>query len=371
MAAGKGKVIGIALVGVGAIAAFGFSGSAHAAVAEPEEKKKPAPSKAKVSRVTLAVKYAKVFGVPVSLVLAAISVGRMSLKTAKDIWPKAGAKIGKEWDGTAQGLKDDAISIGLSAYYLGLWWKRYRKNPRQWILSGYAYILGPGRVRKILPNDAGTLPKSLPADFARVKASFAKALTKPEVKKALAQEGKTPAISGAAGTASQPLSGKALAKTIPAETTGYGARKMFGEMTRALSNAYSTLQSYDPSAIAQRSGLDAGSVKAARDYLDSTNAMLGKYYAQMPESSDRLTTDQLTKLKTAVSTSSTAIKTVNDLFGTSWAMELTREIAKAAVAVPKQILHGAAEAVGLDKTSAAIAVAGIIGAGVLVLAIKK
>ncbi|MDD5551333.1 MAG: hypothetical protein PHS34_08740 [Candidatus Omnitrophica bacterium] len=364
MSAAKGKAVAVALVGVGAIAAFGFSGSAHAA--EPEEKKKPAPSKAKVSRVTLAVKYAKVFGVPASLVLAAISVGRMSLKTAKDIWPKAAAKIGKTWDGTAQGLKDDAISIGLSAYYLGLWWKRYKKNPRQWILAGYAYILGPGRVRKVLPNDAGTLPKPLPADFVRVKASFAKALTKPEVKKALAQEKRTPALSGAA-----PLYGKALANTIPAETTGYGARKMFGEMTQALANAYSTLQSYDPNRIAERSGIDAGSVKAARDYLDSTNAMLAKYYKQMPESSNKLTADQLNKLKVAASTSSVAVKTVNDLFGTSWAMELTKEIGKAAVEVPKQVLHGAAEAVGLDKTSAAIAVAGIIGAGVLVLAIKK
>lgn len=366
MSAAKGKAVAVALVGVGAIAAFGFSGSAHASEAEPEEKKKPAPSKAKVSRVTLAVKYAKVFGVPASLVLAAISVGRMSLKTAKDIWPKAGPKIGKTWDGTAEGLKDDAISIGLSAYYLGLWWKRYKKNPRQWILSGYAYILGPGRVRKVLPNDAGALPKPLPADFARVKASFAKALTKAEVKNAVKQEGKAPSIAGAA-----PLSGKALANTIPAETTGYGARKMFGEMTQALANAYSTLQNYDPNKTAQRTGLDAGSVKAARDYLDSTNTMLAKYYKQMPESSDKLTADQLKKLKVAVSTSSTAVKTVNDLFGTSWAMELTKEIGKAAVEVPKQILHGAAEAVGLDKTSAAIAVAGIIGAGVLVLAIKK
>ena len=187
----------------------------------------------------------------------------------------------------------------------------------------------------------------------------------------MAQEGKAPALAGAAGTASQPLSGKALAASIPATTTGYGARKMFGEMTQALGNAYGTLKNYDPNGIAQKSGIDAGSVKAAKDYLDSTNTMLAKYYKQMPASSDPLTADQLKKLKVAASTSSVAIKTVNDLFGTSWAMELSMEIAKAAVDVPKQILHGAAEAVGLDKTSAAIAVAGIIGAGILVLAIKK
>lgn len=366
MSVAKGKAVAVALVGVGAIAAFGFSGSAHAAESEAEPEKKAAPSKAKVSRVTLAVKYAKIFGVPASLVLAAISVGRMSLKTAKDIWPQAQAKIGKSWDGTAEGLKDDAIRIGLSAYYLGLWWRRYKQNPRQWILSGYAYILGPGRVRKVMPDDAGTLPKPLPADFVKVKAAFAKALTKTEVKNAVAQEGKSPALAGA-----EPLTGKALAKTISEDTTGYDARKMFGEMSQAVANAYGTLQTYDPHKTAQRTGLDAGSVKAARNYLDSTNTMLAKYYKDMPESSDKLTAVQLKKLKTAVSTSSVAVKTVNDLFGTSWAMELTKEIGKAAVEVPSEILHGAAKAIGLDKTSAAIAVAGIIGAGILVLAIKK
>jgi hypothetical protein len=369
MSAAKGKAIAVALFGVGAAAAIGFSGSAHAAEADAEPEKKSTPSKAKVSRVTLAVKYAKVFGVPTSLVLAAIAVGKMSLKTATDIWPKAQAKIGATWDGTTEGLKDDTIRIGLSAYYLGLWWRRYKKNPRQWILSGYAYILGPGRLRKVMPDDTGTLPKPLPADFARVKAAFAKALTKTEVKNAVTQEGKAPALAGAA--AATPLTGKALANTIPTTTTGYGARKMFGEMTQAVSNAYGTLETYDPHKTAQRTGLDAGSVKAAKNYLTSTTAMLAKYYKDMPESSDVLTASQLKKLKTAASTSSVAVKTVNDLFGTSWAMELTHEIATAAVEVPKAILHGAAEAVGLDKTSAAIVVAGVIGAGILILAIKK
>ncbi len=354
----KGKAVAFALVGAGALAAFTLGGSAHAA--EPEPKK--APTKAKISRVTLAVKFAKLFGVPASLVLAAIAVGRMSLKTAKDIWPKAGAKIGKPWDGTAEGLKDDAISIGLSAYYLSLWWKRYKKNPRQWILSGYAYILGPGRLRKVLPNDNGALPKPLPADFTRVKNAFAKALTRSEVKNAIAQEGKVPALGGAA-----PLTGKALANTIPSTVTGHQARQMFGKMTQALQGAYVTLQNYDASGIAQTTKIDAGSIKAARSYLDSTNTMLGKYFPNMPASNNPLTAEQLKQLKLCVSSASTAVKTVDDMFSTTWLAELFAEIQDAA----KGIVKKAGDTLGLDKTSAAIAVAGILGAGFLVLAIKK
>lgn len=379
----QGKALAVALVGAGAIAAFAFQGSAHAEPAE-EPKKKP---KGKVNRLTLSLKYAKLFGVPASLVLAttyaqsknnakayransrggAWGYGQMTLATAKEMWPMVKGKIAKTWDGTGKGLLDPEINLTLTAHYLGMWWKRYKANRLGWILSAYAYILGPGRVRQIMPKDSGKLPKTLPADFARVKSAYAQALGTSEVKKAVAQDKTKTALSGAEG----PLYGKALANTIPATTTGYGARKMFGEMVQALKNAYGTLQTYDPNKTAQRSGLDAGSVKKAREYLDSTNATLAKYYKDMPESSAKLTAQQLKELKASASISSAAVKTVNDLFGTSWAMELTREIGKAAVAVPKAVIHGAAEAIGLDKTSAAIAVVGIAAVGVLVLAIKK
>ena len=213
-----------------------------------------------------------------------------------------------------------------------------------------------------MPKDNGNLPKPLPADFARVRAAYVKALATAEVKKAVAQEGKAPTTSGEA-----PLTGKALANTIPDTTTGYQARSMFGNMTKALSNAYVTLQNYDPSGFAAATKLDAGSIKAARDYLDSTNKTLAKYYPKMPESNNALTAEQLKQLKLCVSTASTAAKTVDDMFSTSWFSELATEIQGAA----KGIIHKAADTVGLDKTSTAIAVAGVFGVGFLVLAMKK
>jgi hypothetical protein len=356
----NGKMVAVALVGVGALAAFTMGGTAHASETEPTKPKAKVPA-AKVSRVTLAAKYARIYGVPTSLVLASIAVGKMSLATGKDIYPKAKAKLGKAWDGTAEGLRDDAISIGLSAYYLSLWWKRYRKNPRQWILSGYAYILGPGRVRRVLPNDAGTLPKPLPADFVRVKTAFAKAMTRTEVKNALKGEGNTPALGA------DILVGKKLAATIPATTTGYQARALFGKMTGLVSNAYVTLSRYDASGLAQGTKLDAGSVKAARDYLNNTNATLKKYYAFMPESSAQLTAKQLEQLRLSVSTSSVAVDYIDKNFGTSFLSELATSIKDAGVAIVKK----AADTVGMDKTGMAIAAAGIIGVAVLVLAVKK
>lgn len=356
--ASKGKIVGVALVGVGALAALTMSGSARAAEAEPSKPKAKAPVKS--SRVVLAAKYAKIFGVPLSLVLAATAVGKMSLKTAKDIYPKAKGKLGKAWDGTAAGLSDPAISIGLSAYYLSLWWRRYAKNPRRWILSGYAYYLGPGRVRKVVPNDAGALPKPLPADFVRTKSAFAKALTRAEVKAAVKAEGATPTLGAA-------LVGKKLAVTIPATTTGYQARALFGKMAGLVSSAYVTLQRYDAGGLAQKSGIDAGSVKAARDYLDNTNATLKKYYAFMPESSAQLTAKQLEQLRLSVSTSSVAVDYIDKNFGTSFLSELATSIKDAG----KEIIKKAADTVGLDKTGAAIAVAGIVGVGFLVIALKK
>ena len=83
------------------------------------------------------------------------------------------------------------------------------------------------------------------------------------------------------------LYGKALAKQVPAATTGNQARAMFGLMTASLANAYGTLSSYGPSTTTEvlapalalaYQAIDADSVKAAQDYLDSTNAMLAGYY---------------------------------------------------------------------------------------------
>ena len=361
-----------------AVAALAGGGVAHAAEAPEEPKPKPKPVDS--SRVALAKKFAKVWNVPVSLVLATIyaqwgnkvnafrdnkrggswGYGQMTLATAKEMWPMAKAKIGKSWDGTGKGLLDPTINIGLTAHYLGMWWKRYKANPRNWMLAAYSYILGPGRVRKVVPDDAkGKPPKPLPADFARVKARMSEALKRADVRAALGPD--VPNLGAALGA---DLYGKALANEIPATTTGYQARSIFGKLTAKLSTAYQVLRDYDPSGIAKASKIDAGSIDAARSYLDSTNTMLAKYYKQMPESDAVLTADQLKKLKVAVSTSSVAVKTVDDLFGTSFWKELGGEILTAG----KNIINKTASA--FAPTIGIVAV-GAVGLGVLILAIKK
>lgn len=378
----RGKAALAIGLGAAAAAVVALSGGGVYAAEGKEEPKKP-PPKTPI-RVSLAKKFSKLFKVPASLILATIwaqsnnrpnasrsnkrggswGYGQMTLATAKEIWPRAKARISKSWDGTGKGLLDPTVNVGLTAYYLSLWWKRYRQNRLNWILAAYAYVLGPGRVKKTLPDASkGKLPKPLPADFARVKARFAQALKRKDVKQALAVDMLKPALSG--GLGAEALYGKALANTIPATTTGYQARSMFGKMTKQLGNAYATLANYDPSGIAQKSGIDAGSVKAARQYLDSTNDMLGKYYAQMPESNEPLTADQLQKLKTSVSGASVAVKTVDDLFGTPFWRELAGDITEAAKTVTKAI---ASSPFGIG---AGVAAAGIIGVGVLVLAAKK
>lgn len=378
--AGNNKALGIVMVGAGLLGALALQGGAHAATEEkPAAKPKP-KAKAVSNRLTLSAKYARLFGVPVSLLLATTyaqsnnrpnakrdnkrggswGLGQITLATATEIWPRFKAKIGLSWDGTGEGLLNPALNLALTAAYLSLWYSRYKTNRLRWLLSGYAYVLGPGRVRKVLPKDSGALPKPLPADFARVKSVFAKALATAEVKKAVASESQKPALGA-------PLTGKALANTVTANTTGNQARAMFGQMTKALSNAYATLKNYDSGSVAERSGIDAGSVKAARQYLDSTNAMLGKYYPNMPATNDKLTATQLSQLKLCVSSASTAAKTIDDLFSTSWASELTAEIVNAA----KGIISKTRDVVGLDKTSMALAVGGVAAVAVLVLAIKK
>ena len=374
------KALGFVMVGAGLLGALALQGGAHAATEEPAVKPKAKPKAKAPSRLTLSAKYARLFGVPLSLMLAttyaqsnnrpnakrdnkrggAWGLGQMTVATATDIWPKVQAKTGLSWDGSGEGLLNPSLNLAMTAYYLSLWYSRYKSNRLRWLLSAYAYVLGPGRVRKVLPKDSGSLPKTLPADFARVKAVFAKALATAEVKKALASESQKVALGA-------PLTGKALANTVTANTTGNQARAMFGQMTKALSNAYATLKNYDSSSVAERSGIDAGSVKAARQYLDSTNTMLGKYYPNFAANNDKISSTQLTQLRLCVSSASTAAKTIDDLFSTSWASELTSEIANAA----KGIISKAGDIVGLDKTSMALAVGGVMAVGVLVLAIKK
>ena len=382
----KGPLIAAGVIGVGALAAFGLKRARAApATAEP---KKLAPvkkvTKPTVTRVALAAKFSKAFGVPTSLVLAAMAalsgnkadafhdnkrggswgLGQMTLATAKEIWPRAKAKIGKTWDGTGKGLLDPTINVGLTAYMLSLGWKRYAKNAKGWFLALCYYGLGPGRTQQLIPTPSTSkLPSPMPPDMVSLKTRYAAVLkSNSEVKNALKAEARTPQLSGA-----DAAYGKALSDQIPAKITGFQARSMFGKMTTALHNAYGTLANYDPSGIAQATKLDAGSVKAARQYLDSTNAMLTKYYPNMPESSAVLTTAQLNQLKLSVSSASNAAHLVDELFKTPWTAELATDILTAA----QQIIEKTKDTLGLDKTTLAIAAAGVIGAAVLVTSLKK
>jgi hypothetical protein len=372
--AAKGKAIAVAVLGAGLVGGLLLQGSGRAEAATKPKRKTKAKS---LSSADLANKWADRFGIPRTLVLATIyaqssnnmmaqkannrggawGLGQVTLATAKEIYPKVKGIV-PPWDGTGKGLLQPDLNVALTAYYLSLWYKRYQKNRLGWMLAAYAYVLGPGRVQSIMPSPTGSLPSPLPPDFASTKARYQQALSQ-----AVFRGTAKPIVAGMG----EALYGKALSATVSPTTTGNQARSMFGKMTASLSNAYATLKNYDPKGIAQKSGIDAGSVKAAKDYLDNTNSMLAKYYKQMPATEQALTPDQLNKLKVAVSTSSVAVKTVDDMFGTSWGSELFGEITKAG----KMIIAKAADTVGLSKTSAIIAVGGIAAAAVLILAIKK
>lgn len=365
----KGKALVIVGLGVAGAAALAAMTGGTAQAASKSKTSKPA------NRVILARKYAKKYGVPTSLVLATIAAqsnnnptayrankrggswgyGQITLATALEIYSRA--NMGLTWDKTGKGLLSPALNIALTAYYLALWWKRYKQNPANWILAAYAYVLGPGRVRKVLPNDKGKLPKPLPSDFASVRKRYLAALSLSDVKRAIAEESNKPSLGAE-------QYGKALAALIPVTTTGHQARIIFGQMTASLAKAYATLKAYDPSGIAAASRIDAGSINAARNYLDSTNKMLAGYYTQMPVSNNVLTADQLNKLKLSVSASSIAVKTVDDLFGSSFWKELGTEILRTAKVALDKINKGIGLSAGM------IAAAGF-GVGFLVLAIKK
>lgn len=361
--AAKGKAVAIALVGAGALAAFGLQGSAKAGEAEPQpEKKKPKKTPAKVGRVTLSVKYARLFGVPPSLVLAttyaqsgnranaqrdnkrggAWGYGQVTLATAKEIWPRFQGKIGKSWDGTGKGLLDPALNLALTAAFLSLWWKRYKTNARGWFLTACAYVLGPGRVRQVLPKDSGALPKVLPSDFARVKAAFAKALATAEVKKAIAQEGTIPKVSG---------TGAEYKGTDPLVWT--------------------------PSAV-------KGEFNRIRTVLDTINKE-----ASQAVKDGKMNGDEWAQWFSVYNTGHKFVDTASVYWGSNvlTARQHEQEAAKwrdliksrggkltgpqELIRPPDKPLMDQLTAPGFNKLSAAIAVGGIVGVAVLVLAIKK
>jgi hypothetical protein len=151
------------------------------------------------------------------------------------------------------------------------------------------------------------------------------------------------------------LQGRALAEIIPRKTTGYQARSMFGKMTQALHNAYLTLSEYQstgsigiimPTLALVKFSITADAITAAKQYLDSTNAMLSKYYAQMPVSDAVLTDLQYQQLQTSVSGASVAVNQIDQMFSTPWSAELASDIALAAGTITAQIATTTARVVG-------------------------
>jgi hypothetical protein len=142
------------------------------------------------------------------------------------------------------------------------------------------------------------------------------------------------------------LYGRQLADQVPETTTGHRARVMFGAMTEALAGAYGTLESYQstgalgvmvPGISLLREAVDGDAVAAARQYLDSTNGLLQTYFPLMPASDDVLPELQLQQLRTAVSTSSVAVREIDILFSTTWLDELADSIIEACGTVSAQI----------------------------------
>jgi hypothetical protein len=151
------------------------------------------------------------------------------------------------------------------------------------------------------------------------------------------------------------LYGRALADQVPTTTTGHQAREMFGQMTEALSGAYSTLESYGdtgalgaivPGASLLREAIDGEAIAAARQYLDSTHDMLQRYFHQMPVSNEVLSDLQLQQLRTSVSGTSTAVREIDQLFATTWLNELSDSIVESAGTVSAQIASTVAKVGG-------------------------
>lgn len=149
------------------------------------------------------------------------------------------------------------------------------------------------------------------------------------------------------------LYGKQLANQIPATTTGNQARLAFGAMTENLHGAYQTLADYtDAQATGShevatfRAVVDADAIAAARQYLDSTNDMLGRYFPDMPATDEALSAQQLAELKAAASICSVACMTIDDLFQTSWLASLVDAVIEATATVVGKVANAVSKVAG-------------------------
>jgi hypothetical protein len=123
---------------------------------------------------------------------------------------------------------------------------------------------------------------------------------------------------------------------------------MFGAMAKAISDAYATLAAYHWDSGLQAMvipggaliyGLTPDTVTPAKEYLDSTNTMIQGYYANTYEDDATLTPALLDQLRASVSVTSVAVKTIDDLYGTSWLSELCDSIVAAAGTVAAAVAN--------------------------------
>jgi hypothetical protein len=147
------------------------------------------------------------------------------------------------------------------------------------------------------------------------------------------------------------LCGKDLARQVPKEISGHDARRMYGALTASLHQAYAVLDAWNEGralvgVVVHVAAIDAGAVQAARGYLDTTNDMLGAYYGHVIPTDEAIPEQQLVELRASVSTSSVAVRTIDDLFGTSYLAELVAEIVDACGTVSAKAAAAAAKVLG-------------------------
>lgn len=274
------KSIAPIVIGGGAIAALAFlTGKAGA---EPAEEK---TLSSKQQAAVLAIRYARAFGVPASLVLALMAVGGwrpkghvankrggawgytfMTLATAIDLtkrfpmiasqyWPEFAAKQ------TGAALLIPAENIALGAYQMALLYKRFR----DWLVAALAYYTGAGAMQTLLKQGGGRLPVRLPANVAKMKAAYERVRARdPYVKKALA----TPSIGAEVSKGYKVVGGAAVRGIMEKLDTVEQARQALIAAEKILSQAY--LKTANVPWIAAKAGLRQAhrdSIQNVRNYI--------------------------------------------------------------------------------------------------------
>lgn len=138
------------------------------------------------------------------------------------------------------------------------------------------------------------------------------------------------------------LQGKALARTIPASTTGTQALAIFAAQRSAVVKAQATLSSY-------ASGFSIGqgdAVAMAQVYVSDIVQMLDKYEPEFTSTEQPISADQLVKLRACVSTASVMCRFVDDNFSTSYLQELSDEIVAILATIAAKAAQAAANVAG-------------------------